>query len=88
MSTRLLNNAEAAARIGITPATLKLWRHEGKSPPFIKNNPDSPQSGVSYDPADLDAWVAERKFASTSAYSRAARVNAKPNMSRSAGASA
>ncbi|MGD9935816.1 MAG: helix-turn-helix transcriptional regulator [Dehalococcoidia bacterium] len=84
----MLNNAEAAARIGISPATLKLWRHEGKSPPFIKNNPDSPQSGVSYDPADLDAWIAQRKFDSTSGYSEAARRNVKANISRSAGASA
>ena len=88
MGNQMLNNAEAAARIGISPNTLKLWRHEGKSPPFIKNNPDSPQSGVSYDIADIEAWLAERKFASTSAYSPSARSNVKPNMSRSAGASA
>jgi hypothetical protein len=84
----MLNNAEAAARLGISPNTLKLWRHQGKGPPFTKNDPDSAQSGVGYDPADVDAWKAARKFASTSAYSPAGRSNAKPNMSSSAGASA
>lgn len=35
-TVKVLNNAEAAALIGISPNTLKLWRHEGKGPPFIK----------------------------------------------------
>ena len=88
MRSTMLNNAEAAARLGVSPNTLKLWRHEGRSPPFIKNNPDTPQSGVSYDPADIDAWKAARKFDSTSAYSTAARSNVKPNVSWSTRASA
>lgn len=86
MGTLMLSNVEAAARLGVSPNTLKLWRHQGKGPPFTKNDPDAPQSGVSYDPADIDAWKAARKFASTSAYSLAARRIAKPNMSRSVGA--
>lgn len=88
MSTKMLNNAEAATRLGVSPNTLKLWRHTGKSPPFTKNDPDSPQSGVSYDPADIDAWKEARKFNSTSGYSEAAQRNFKPNMSRSTGGSA
>lgn len=88
MSTRMLNNAEAAALIGVSPNTLKLWRHQGKGPPFHKHDPDSPQSGVSYASADIEVWNAARRFASTSAYSEAARRNLKPNMSSSDGASA
>jgi hypothetical protein len=83
----LLSNAEAAALLGVTPNTLKFWRHKGRGPAFIKYG-DSPRSGVGYDPADIEAWKAERKFASTSAYSPAARTNAKPNGRRAAVASA
>ncbi len=83
----LLSNAEAAALLGVTPNTLKFWRHKGRGPVFIKYG-DSPRSGVGYDPADIEAWKAERKFASTSAYSPAARANAKPNGRRAAEASA
>ena len=62
----LLNTREVAALLGIQPNTLKLWRHQGKGPKFIKTG-DAPQAGVGYEPADVDAWKAERKFASTSA---------------------
>ncbi len=88
MSTQMLNNVEAAARIGVSPNTLKLWRHQGKGPPFTKNDPESPQSGVSYDPTDIDAWKAVRKFASTSGYSPAARASVCSNRSGCVGASA
>lgn len=87
MSTQMLNNEAAAARIGVSPNTLKLWRHQGKGPPFIKFG-TSKQSGVGYDTADIDAWKAARKFGSTSAYSEAALRNAKPKISRSAELSA
>jgi hypothetical protein len=86
-TAKSLNNAEAAAIIGISPNTLKLWRHLGKSPPFTKNDPQSPQSGVSYDPADLADWKASRRFASTSAYSPAALSNVCSNKSGFIGAS-
>lgn len=86
-TVKTLSNAEAAALIGISPNTLKLWRHQGKGPPFTKNDPNSPQSGVGYDAADVEAWKAARKFASTSAYSPAAQANCSSN-SRSAEVSA
>ncbi|WP_292078038.1 helix-turn-helix transcriptional regulator [Brevundimonas sp. UBA7838] len=69
---RLLGTPQAASLLGISPATLKLWRHQGKGPVFVKMGP-SPQSAVGYDPDDLDAWVSERKYASTSAYTVANR---------------
>ena len=83
----LLSNAEAAALLGITPDTLKFWRHKGRGPAFVKFG-DTPRSGVGYDPADVAAWIAARKFASTSAYSPAGRANAKPTVRRSSQASA
>ena len=65
-SPKVLNHFVAAERIGITPATLRFWRCKGKGPRFIKLG-QSKQAGVCYDPADIEAWKAERKFASTSA---------------------
>jgi len=65
-SVKVLNNIEAAALIGVTPGTLKFWRCKGKGPRFIKLG-SSPRAGVAYDPADVDAWLAARKFDSTSA---------------------
>lgn len=66
MSVKVLNNNEAAALIGVTPGTLKFWRCKGKGPRYIKLG-SSPRAGVAYDPADIEAWKAARKFASTSA---------------------
>ena len=66
MSLKVLNHFEAAALIGVTPGTLRYWRCKGKGPRFIKLG-ESKKSGVCYDPADIEAWKAARKFASTSA---------------------
>lgn len=65
-AVKVLNHYEAAALIGVTPATLRFWRCKGKGPRFIKLG-QSKQAGVCYDPADIDAWKEARKFASTSA---------------------
>lgn len=84
---RLLSTREAADRLGIQPDTLKLWRHQGKGPPFIKMG-GAPQAAVGYDPADIEAWMSERRFASTSAYSTAGLRAVKPVKRQSSGASA
>ena len=68
----VLTNDEAAALIGIAPSTLKLYRHLGRGPRFIKLG-DAKNAGVVYERADIEAWKEERKFASTSEYSAAAR---------------
>lgn len=65
MSPALLNNEAAAAALGISPVTLKIWRWKGKGPRFIKLG-ESKQAGVAYDPAEVEAWKAARTFASTS----------------------
>ena len=82
----LLSNAQAASELGITPNTLKFWRHKGRGPAFIKLG-DAPQAGVAYDEADVIAWREARKFASTSAYSPAGQANVKPAIRRTADAS-
>lgn len=74
-SPKLLNNEQAAERIGCTASTLRYWRHKGRGPLFIKFGA-SVQAGVAYDPADIDAWLAVRKFKSTSAVSVAVRNGA------------
>lgn len=61
-----LNSKEAAAIIGVTPATLRYWRCKAKGPPYTKLH-NSKQAGVRYDLGDIEAWKAERKFDSTSA---------------------
>lgn len=71
---KTISNAQAAALLGITPNTLKFWRHKGRGPAFIKLG-DSPQAGVAYDETDVIAWRDARKFSSTSAYSPAAQAN-------------
>lgn len=63
--TATLNNEAAAAALGISPNTLKLWRCHGKGPRFIKLG-DSKQAGVIYEQSEVDAWKAARRFASTS----------------------
>lgn len=72
---RLLDTVQTAALLGITPNTLKFWRHKGRGPAFVKLG-DSPQAGVAYAETDVLAFVESRKFGSTSAYSPAAQANA------------
>ena len=84
--TRLLDTKQTAAMLGIASNTLKLWRHKGRGPNFIKLG-DAPQAGVAYDEADVLAWRDARKFGSTSAYSPAAQANVKADIRRTADAS-
>lgn len=79
--SRLLNSVQTAAMLGITPGTLKFWRHKNRGPKFVKLG-DSPQAGVAYDEADVRGFIESRKFSSTSAYSPAARANVRPAISR------
>jgi len=78
-----LNTKAAAAMIGISPMTLRIWRCTGKGPKFTKLGEEK-QAGVVYFEDDILAWLGERKFASTSAYS----PNAKANISRPSGVTA
>lgn len=83
--SRLLDTRQTAALLGITPGTLKFWRYKGRGPRFLKFS-DSPQAGVAYDEADVIAWRDARKFGSTSAYSPAAKANARQSIRQAGGA--
>lgn len=63
---KVLSNSEAAALIGITPATLRFWRCKGRGPRFVKLG-EAKQAGVAYLESDIVAWRNARTFASTSA---------------------
>lgn len=76
---RLLDTVQTAALLGITPNTLKQWRHKGRGPRFVKMG-NAPQAGVAYDEADVIAWREARKFSSTSAYSPAAQANVRSSV--------
>lgn len=83
----LLDNEQTAALLGIKPNTLEIWRTKGRGPAFCKLG-HAKQSPIRYRRSVVTGWLDEQSFASTSAYSDAALRSAKPNMSRSAGASA
>ena len=57
----LLNEREAARRLGLRIATLRRWRWAGKGPRFLKLC-----GAVRYDPADLDMFIGEARRTSTS----------------------
>jgi DNA-binding transcriptional MerR regulator len=61
----LLDTKSAAPRIGVSAGTLENWRTQGVGPKFIKTA--TGRSGkVLYDPADIEAWKASKRFQSTS----------------------
>jgi hypothetical protein len=64
----LLSEAEAAEYICASPKTMAKWRTTGGGPKFIRiaANPKSIRADVRYDVNDLDAWLDQRRFASTS----------------------
>lgn len=83
----LLDNEQTAELLGIKPNTLEIWRCRGKGPEFVKMG-DAPQAPVRYRRSVLMEWVAQRTFASTSAYSAAASSTTISRICRSAEASA
>ena len=55
-----------AERLSFSVRTLQQWRVNGGGPPFIKIN-----SAVRYDPAQVDAWLAERTRTNTATVAQA-----------------
>jgi predicted DNA-binding transcriptional regulator AlpA len=84
---RPINSDAAAAMIGISPTTLRIWRCSGKGPKFTKLG-EAKQAGVVYFEADILAWLEERKFQSTSAYSPHGLASTKHHNRSPSGASA
>jgi hypothetical protein len=66
----LVSSNEAAAMLGLKPISLRIWRLKGKGPRFYKLH-SSKQAPVHYSRAEIQSWLAERAFASTSAYPQA-----------------
>jgi len=62
----MLSTADAARQLGLAPYTLRRWRHEGKGPRFVKLG-HCQQAVVIYYENDVQAFLAARTFASTSA---------------------
>ena len=60
---RMLSTADAAARCSVGKSTLEKLRLTGGGPKFIKLG-----KRVIYDPADLDAWLGNHRFGSTTEY--------------------
>jgi excisionase family DNA binding protein len=49
---RTLTDLEAAARLGVSPFTLRAWRYRGVGPRFLKLG-----RAVRYRPEDVDAYL-------------------------------
>lgn len=49
-------SAEVAAKLRVPVETVRYWRHLGKGPRSFKVG-----RRVLYDPADVDAWIAEQR---------------------------
>lgn len=60
MSSNLLTPKQLAAKLGVHENTLAKWRLYGGGPAYIKV-----QRHVRYAEADVEAWLNERKFQST-----------------------
>ena len=71
--TTMLNNAEAAAAIGISPGRLRVWRVVGQGPRFVKFGPGR-NARCAYDPREVEAWKAARTYQSISAVTAAANA--------------
>lgn len=67
LDPNLRTNDEAAKRLKIKPNTLEIWRGKGKGPKFIKLG-DSKQAPIRYRDSDIDEWLEQQSFRSTSAY--------------------
>ena len=63
MEKRVNTNA-AAKIIGVKPQTLRAWRCRGHGPKYIRLG--GPRGRAVYDVDELDRWLIERTFRSTS----------------------
>lgn len=70
--TTLLTTSEAAARLRLSPRTLERLRVSGEGPRYVKAGPGT-RARVFYLGRDLDAWLSQYQFASTSEYARRPR---------------
>jgi excisionase family DNA binding protein len=64
---QLLSVPELAKLLQVPVATIYRWRHRGEGPEPIRVG-----RHLRYDPADVAAWLEDRKVASASRYRRGA----------------
>lgn len=64
---RYLNSEEAARILRLSARTLERMRVEGSGPKYLKAGRGM-RARVLYRPADIEAWLEARTFASTSEY--------------------
>ena len=64
-ATRRLNTTEAAAYVGLRPATLERWRVVGGGPVFLKIG-IGPGARVVYEISDIDDFLTSCRRRSTS----------------------
>ena len=65
MGAALVDTEAAAARLGLRPKTLAMWRVERRGPRFYKLGTGR-TAAVRYAPEDLDAWLTRQTQTSTS----------------------
>ena len=65
----LLTTSEAAAYLRLAPKTLERFRIDAGGPPYLKAGPGK-RAKVLYRRSDLDAWLAQFTYGSTSEYRR------------------
>ena len=70
---RILREPDAARYVGLSERQLQRLRAQGGGPRYARLGP-SPHSPIGYPIDELDAWLRERTFATTSAETAAARV--------------
>jgi predicted DNA-binding transcriptional regulator AlpA len=65
VNPKLYDTDQAAAMFGLTREGLERWRQTGRGPKWIKlgNGKSAP---IRYRSEDIEAWLAERTFTSTS----------------------
>lgn len=59
---QLITAADLAEALGVTERTLASWRERGTGPVYVRTGGRAPR----YLPADVDAWLLEQRFTSTS----------------------
>ncbi len=55
-SDGLINEQEAARKMGVKPITLQLWRLAGKGPRYVRLGTRT----IRYRPEDIAAWIDAR----------------------------
>lgn len=66
---RLMTSVEAAAYLRISRRTLERYRLTGSGPRYLKVGPGR-RSRVLYRQEDVEAWLLDHNYASTSEYRR------------------